>query len=185
MSVSQQCSFIHCCFCLDEDDRNKIMGEFFAAKEAPRLAAASSTREKKRTKEEYLRMMLFMIRPENLHLMTAALGTHETREILDKDIDHNCAGFLVHYCFSSFVRAFMLYRLRRMYCQGPPSNGLCRYKQGDCSMSQCMHRSRACAITSAKQALYGTNRKCRHTRQCMAFQSSIHSFQTSQEEIYL
>jgi hypothetical protein len=60
-------------------------GDFFAAKEATRLTAASSTREKNRTKEEYLRMMLFMIRPENLHLMTAALGTHETRKILDKE----------------------------------------------------------------------------------------------------
>jgi hypothetical protein len=62
MTVSQQCSFMHCCFCLDEDDRLKIMGDYFAEKEAKRLAASTSSRKKNRTKEEYLRMMVFMVR---------------------------------------------------------------------------------------------------------------------------
>jgi hypothetical protein len=59
-------------------------GRLFRCEGGNKIGAASSTREKNRTKEEYLRMMLFMIRPENLHLMTAALGTHKTRKILDK-----------------------------------------------------------------------------------------------------
>jgi hypothetical protein len=61
------------------------MGDYSDDKEAKRLAASTSSRKKNRTKEEYLRMMLFMVRAENLHLMTAALGTHESREILDKE----------------------------------------------------------------------------------------------------
>jgi hypothetical protein len=85
MTVSQQCGFVHCCFCLEEVDRETVMTTFFAEKEAKRLAVSNSVREKKKRKEEYLRMMLFMVRSENLSLMTAALGTHESREVFDKE----------------------------------------------------------------------------------------------------
>jgi hypothetical protein len=108
MSVSQQCSFRHRCFCLDEDDRLKIMSDYFDENEAKRLAASKSSRKKNRTKEEYLRMMLFMAQAENLHLMIAALGTHESREISDKEAMYGRydphTGYVLHsYLFAMFA----------------------------------------------------------------------------------
>ncbi len=63
------------------------MQRYFADKESARLLASTSSgqREKNKRKEEYLRMMLFMVRPENLSLMTEALGNYESREQLDKE----------------------------------------------------------------------------------------------------
>ncbi len=57
MTVSQQCGFMHCCFCLEEADRETVMTTYFAEKEAKRLAVSTSVREKKKSKEEYLHMM--------------------------------------------------------------------------------------------------------------------------------
>ena len=63
------------------------MQMYFADKESARVLASASggPREKKKRKEEYLRMMLFMVRPDNLSLLTEALGNYGSREQLDKE----------------------------------------------------------------------------------------------------
>jgi hypothetical protein len=80
--------WLHALLFLSEGSRSRNSNDpVFAEKEAKRLAISNSVREKKKRKEEYLRIMLFMVRSENLSLMTAALlvGTHESREVFNKE----------------------------------------------------------------------------------------------------
>jgi hypothetical protein len=60
-------------------------GHVFCGEGGKKIGGLYLCARKKKRKEEYLRMMLFMVRSENLSLMTAALGTHDSREIFDKE----------------------------------------------------------------------------------------------------
>jgi hypothetical protein len=93
------------------------MQMYFADKESARVLASASggPREKKKRKEEYLRMMLFMVRPDNLSLLTEALGNYGSREQLDKEsmygrYDPQVSSYFTVYSYNK-VLSVLYYRV--------------------------------------------------------------------------
>jgi hypothetical protein len=63
-------------------------------------------------------MMLFMVQSENLALMTLALGTHESREVLDKEAMYGRYDPQVHIDHYSTLSLYVLINLYPIYTKG-------------------------------------------------------------------